>query len=389
MNSPKKKRKHILFVTESLGRGGMETVLVNISNALVQCGYFVTILCYDSNDVLKSDLDDNVSYIFKPRREFKLMNRIPHIRRYYNYKKAAWEHRVSARSLYGYFVGREHFDVEIGFYRGPSIKIVSGSKNRDSLKMAWVHTDFKLCDKRTIIGWFNSIEEAKGAYEKMNKVVCVSEQARKSFEDVIGCRKKTTTVYNLIPTEKILSKCQESCPVAKSRFTIITVGRLIPDKRQDRLLAATKRLLDEGFSFDVWIVGSGRAEEDLKKYCVENHLDNVSFLGMQDNPYKYLKKADLFVLTSRREGFAIVIPEAMACGLPVVSTKCAGPTEILKDGEYGLLVDNSSEGIYSGIKKMLENPALLEFYQKKSEERYKDFDETIIIKEIIDLFDNT
>ena len=223
---------------------------------------------------------------------------------------------------------------------------------------------------------------------KMEKIACVSNQACVSFGRVIGHSEKTVTIYNMIPVEKIYELSKRTCPVKKRKFTIITVGRLIPDKCQDRLLKAAKRLTEEGFDFDVWIVGSGRAEESLKSYCEEHHLDNVFFCGMQDNPYQYLKQADLFVLTSRREGFAIVVPEAMTCGLPVVSTKCTGPSEILNDGEYGVLVDNNTEGVYAGIKKMLVNPALMEHYRKKSKERYKDFDEDKIIKKIIDLFNN-
>lgn len=379
-------KKRVLFVTESLARGGMETVLVTISNALVKRGYDVTILCYNPLDELRKDLNPAVRYIYKPRREFKVMNRIPHIRRYYNYRKAAWEHRVSPSTLYKYYVGNEKYDVEIGFYRGPSIKIISGSTNKESIKIAWVHTDFKLCDIRTVVGWFNNLDEAKKAYGKMDKIVCVSDQAKNSFSDVIGHKDKTTTVYNMISTSMIEKLKAEPCPLKKRRFTFVTVGRLIPDKRQDRILTATKKLRDEGYKFDVWIVGGGRAEDELKGYCTANHLDNVVFTGMQDNPYKYLSQADVFVLSSYREGFAIVIPEAMACGLPVLSTRCTGPTEILNDGKYGMLVDNNSEGVYRGLKCILDGSCNLTKYVKQSFNRFEDFDEAIIIKKIIDLF---
>ena len=378
--------KKILFVTESLVRGGMETVLVTVSNALSQQGFDVTILCYDPRDDLRHDLESSVRYIYKPRREFNLMNKIPHIRRYYNYRKAAWEHRSSALTLYRYYVGNEKYDVEVGFYRGPAIKIVSGSPNKHSTKIAWVHTDFKLCDPRTIIGWFNSMDEAKVAYGKMDKIACVSNQARKSFAEVIGYKEKTTTVYNMISETKIDKLKKEQCPLVKKRFTFITVGRLIPDKRQNRILASTKRLREEGYEFDVWIIGGGRAEDELKSYCIVNHLDNVVFTGMQDNPYKYLNQADVFVLSSYREGFAIVIPEAMACGLPILSTKCTGPTEILNGGEFGILVSNDEDGIYQGMKSVLDNKDCLGYYRQQSLKRYHRFDENVIIEEIIGLF---
>lgn len=381
-------KKRVLFVTESLARGGMETVLVTISNALVKRGYDVTILCYNPLDELRKDLNPAVRYIYKPRREFKVMNRIPHIRRYYNYRKAAWEHRVSPSTLYKYYVGNQKYDVEIGFYRGPSIKIISGSTNKESIKIAWVHTDFKLCDIRTVIGWFNNLDEAKTAYGKMDRIVCVSNQAKNSFSEVIGHKDKTTTVYNMISTSKIEKLKVEPCPLIKRRFTFVTVGRLIPDKRQDRILTAAKKLRDEGYKFDVWIVGGGRAEDELKGYCTANHLDNVVFTGMQDNPYKYLSQADVFVLSSNREGFAIVIPEAMACGLPVLSTRCTGPIEILNDGEFGLLVNNDDESIYNGMKSVLENKDNLLYYKSQSMKRFHSYENDLVINDLINLFNN-
>ncbi len=386
-NADKITKKRILFVTESLARGGMETVLVSIANCLAEKGFDVTILCYDPRNELVSDLSSDVRYIYKPRKEFPILQKTPYIKRFYTYKKAVWEHRTSARSLYKYYVGNKNYDVEIGFYRGPSIKIVSGSTNKKSKKLAWVHTDLRLCNPKTILGWFNNIEDVKTAYSKMNGIVCVSEQAKQSFIETIGHPEKAKTVYNLIPSERIIEKSNEVPPLKRKKFTLITVGRLIPDKRQDRLLSATKRLRNEGYDFDVWIVGGGVSENELKKYCSENNLDNVVFTGMQSNPYSYMKEADLFVLTSRREGFALVVPEAMACGLPILSTACTGPTEILNNGEYGILVENSSEGIYGGIKAVLDNPESLKHFKEKSKRRFSDFDKEKIIREIIALFD--
>ena len=379
-------RKNILFVTESLARGGMETVLVTLANALAKREHTVTVICYNPCHDLVGDLDTHVNYIYKPRKEFKLIRKIPHIRKKYNYRKATWEHRASATALYRYYVGDEKYDVEIGFYRGPAIKIVSGSTNKNSIKLAWVHTDFKICDKSTIVGWFNNLDEAKKAYGKMDRIACVSDQAKNSFSDVIGHKDKTVTVYNMISTSEIEKLKTEPCPIKKKRFTFVTVGRLIPDKRQDRILSATKKLCDEGYQFDVWIVGGGRCEDELKEYCKTHSLNNVLFMGMQDNPYKYLSQADMFVLSSHREGFAIVIPEAMACGLPVLSTKCTGPTEILKNGEYGLLVENSDNGVYKGMKDTLDDPSMIDKYKTKSEKRYLDFDEYAIMPKIIELF---
>lgn len=387
MKKSNKNTKKILFVTDSLACGGMETVLVTISNILSDKDYDVTIVCCNPRNELLSKLNKKIHYIYKPQREFPIMQKIPHIRRYFNYRKAAWEHRASAQKLYKYYIGKEKYDVEIGFFRGPFIKIVSGSTNKKSKKLAWVHTDFKLCNPKSITNWFNNMNEVKSAYDKMDNIVCVSDKARESFNEVIGLKEKSTTVYNLIPSNKIIEKSFEEIPLKKNKFTLITVGRLIPDKRHDRLLSAIKKLNEEGYDFDVWIVGYGPCENELKKYCEDNKMENVLFTGIQSNPYSYMRNADLFILTSYREGFPLVIPEAMACGLPVLSTACTGSTEALKNGNFGILVDNSSECVYNGIKYILDNKEILRDYRKKSQERYMDFDEETIIKEIIDLFD--
>jgi len=382
----KENKKRILFVAQTLACGGAETVLVNIANNLSRRGYSVTILCYEKAEALVPSLDSNVRYIYRPRREFPVLRKIPYIKRFYKYKKAVWEHRASAKGLYKYYVGKEKFDVEVGFLRGAAIKIVSGSTNKKSKKFAWVHTDFKLCNPNSIMGWFNNYTEVITAYSKMDKIFCVSDKARESFNEVIGLKERTETLYNLIPSEKIIKKSYEEIPLNKNKFTVVTVGRLIPDKCHERLLSAAKKLTDEGYDFDVWIVGSGVNEEHLKNYCTDNNILNVTFTGMQLNPYPYMRKADLFVLPSLREGFALVIPEAMACGLPVLSTACTGPTEILDNGKYGVLVDNNDDSIYDGLKNILDNPECLEIYRKKSAERYQDFDEKIIIEKILLLF---
>lgn len=378
--------KRILFVMESLARGGAEVLLVTIANALSNLNFEVTILCYKPANELLDSLNGTVKYLYVPQKKFLIVDKLPVVQRFYNRQKATWEHRASPKKLYKYYVGNQKFDVEIGFIRGPSIKIISGSNNRFSKKIAWVHTDFEVCNPKSITSGFRNFSDVKLAYSKMNSIVCVSNNVRKSFQKVIGNVSNVLTIYNLISVDRIKKLKRGDCSVVKRKFTVITVGRLIPDKCQLRLLHATKKLVDEGYEFDVWIIGGGSEEKELKKYCIDYHLDNVIFFGMQDNPYVFLKQADIFLLCSKREGFAIVIPEAMTCGLPVVSTKCTGPTEILNNGEFGLLVDNSEEGVYWGMKTMMENPELLMKYKKKSLERYDDFDEKKIIKNIVELF---
>lgn len=383
--------KKVLFVTESLARGGMERVLVDLSNALASRGYSVSIVTYESTDCLKSELLSSIEYHYVKRRVFSWLKKIPVVRWLFRklLRKNGWETNASARSLYKYYVGNGKYDVEIAFYRGPSIKIISGSPNRKSRKIAWVHTDFKLCDPKSYLLFFRNLEEVREAYGTFDVISCVSKAALESFSEVIGWREKCTVVYNMVPLTKIREKGNAQPLAIKRKFTIATLGRLIPDKGVDRLLKAIARLNKDGFDFDVWIIGGGRAYDELNALARDFHLQNVVFWGMQENPYPLLKQSNLFVCSSIREGFNIALVEAMAFGLPVLSTRCTGPTEILDEGKYGLLVDNSENGLYDGIKRVLVNPDLLEAFHQKSLERCLRFCEDRIISQVIDLMGNT
>lgn len=99
----------------------------------------------------------------------------------------------------------------------------------------------------------------------------------------------------------------------------------------------------------------------------------VQLLGFKKNPYKYTKNANLFVCSSRAEGYSLALAEAMILGLPVLSTSCGGTKEILAAGKYGFLVGNSEDDIYNGIKTLLLNGQKLEYLKKMSVLRSQDF----------------
>ncbi len=127
--------KKILFVLPWLKVGGLERVQVNIANALSSRGHDVTILALNPENDLFGELDKRVKYVYKPYKPHKIMKRLPYIRHKF-YDDGMWETRASANALYKYYVGNEKYDVEIGFFRGLSIKIISGSTNKNSVKLA-------------------------------------------------------------------------------------------------------------------------------------------------------------------------------------------------------------------------------------------------------------
>ena len=145
----------------------------------------------------------------------------------------------------------------------------------------------------------------------------------------------------------------------------------------------------EGYNLKLTLVGSGEKYNELNNYIMENGLENnVSLLGYKKNPYKYIKSSDLFICSSLSEGFSLVIGEAMALGIPVVSVDCPGPNELLDYGLYGKLVKNSEDGLYNGIKELILNKDLYIKYKDKSFERAKIFSIKSFITNVENILDD-
>lgn len=378
--------KKILFILPSLTMGGLERTQVTLANALNRIGYGVTVMILDNNVELANELDESVRLVYKPYKNHP-GKKIPYIR-HKLYDDGMWETRATPGQLYKYYVGNEKFDVEIAYFHGLSVKIISGSTNREAVRLAWVHSDFK---KIRSFGFnFKNFSDVQRAYKSFDKVFCVSEQAKKSFIEIIGDTGNTEVVYNMLPAEQIRRLAQEklSFEYPASKLKLVLIGRLKDSvKGQKRLISAVSRLRAEGAEISLTLVGGGEDREDIEKE-IKNRAasDYVYTAGSQKNPYPYIKKADLLVCASYYEGFNLTVAEALILGVPVLSTECTGPVEILDGGKYGIIVENSEEGLYEGLKKLYNSPVLLKDYREKAKLRQDFFSEEKILKQITDLF---
>jgi Glycosyltransferase len=156
---------------------------------------------------------------------------------------------------------------------------------------------------------------------------------------------------------------------------IIAFGRLIPRKGFVDLIKAFHLVCSQLPSRLVFI-GEGDERQRLEELVAKLHLkESVLFLGYQENPFKFIGQSRIFVLSSHREGFANVIIEAMACGAPVISTRCpSGPDEIISDGENGLLVPvGDVDALAEAILKLLKDEPLRKRLAEAGRRRAEDF----------------
>lgn len=203
----------------------------------------------------------------------------------------------------------------------------------------------------------------KWSYREAYRVIAVSNGVADALTNELKIdRNKFTTIYNPIFSEDLVKRSQESILhpwINNAAFPLVlSVGRLTSQKDFRTLIHAFKQVLEKK-NCNLIILGEGELRPELEKLIKSLGLENnIQLLGFVDNPYAWMSHADLFVLSSIREGFGNVIVEAMACGTPIVSTDCpSGPSEILEDGKWGKLVPSgNSDLLAQSIIDSLDNP---------------------------------
>jgi glycosyltransferase involved in cell wall biosynthesis len=184
--------------------------------------------------------------------------------------------------------------------------------------------------------------------------------------------KRTQVIPNGIDASVVQRRAEDPAPpLAVSRY-FISVGRLTAQKDIATLLRAFAIARQKGLTNQLLIAGDGEQRAMLESLATDLHIESaVHFLGHISNPYPLIKHARALVLSSIWEGFAYVPIEAMALGVPVISTAClSGPVEILGDGEFGLLAPPADPtALAQAMLKIASDEALHEHFQQKSAER--------------------
>ena len=363
-------KKNIAILTTKLSNGGAERVSSVLAEKLSN-KYNVYLIVFDNSIQdykTKAHIIDLKTHITSnfAKKIFNFFKRI------YLLKKIKKEYKI---------------DCTISLLTGPNLVNILSKKN-----------------DKVIISIRNNIKE-KGKLEniinkftirKADNIVTVSEDMRKFYiENNNVPENKIISIYNTCDLDKINEASKEKIDKYKEIFkdgkVIISLGRYIEQKGQWHLIKAFSKIVEEYKNYKLVIFGRGKEKEYLQKLINELKLnENVFLLDFVSNPYKYLKKSEIFVCSSLFEGCSNSILEAMAVGLPIIATDCDyGNREILfsNNEKYGILVPvgnkkycSSEEPLtkeeielYKAMKDLIENKNLRDFYRKKSLERIEFF----------------
>ncbi len=347
----------ILFLIHDLGPGGAEKVLVNLVNNMDPQQFDITVMSLFDVGVNRQFLKPHIRYVSC----FRQM-----IRGNIHLMKL-----LTPRQLHRWLI-RDHYDIEVSYLEGPSARIISGCPHENTKLVSWIHVEQHTYSYAARA--FRTAKESTACYKRFHQTVCVSAYVKQDFLSLYPEVAPVCVLYNTIETDQIQEK--KDAPVEPGLFRdgeirLCGVGKLMPAKGFDRIARIHKRLRDEGYPVHTYLLGDGAEQSKIEGYLQENDLtDSFTLLGYQTNPYQYVAKCDLFVCASFAEGFSTAATEALIVGTPVCTVEVSGMKEMLGEhNEYGIVTENDEDALYRGIKKLLDDPALLAHYREKAAER--------------------
>lgn len=391
-------KKKLLIAVHTLQLGGVEKIVVNLLKRMDKQKYDITLLSIVDDGIFKKDVMNipgiKYKYFFKGyfkrsrndinSKFYKISTRMMNI----IWKWYLFLIKYFPKYLYKKNI-KEVYDIEIAFMEGKVAKIIANSNNKNSKKVAWIHTDIENISRKNM---FVSLDEEIDCYKKFNKIVCVSTDVKFHFCHKTGITENVVVQLNPINIKEILEKSKEPIKekMIHNGIIICAVGRLAFEKGYDRLLKVHRKLLREHINNTIWIVGEGLERARLEEYIKDNKLEeSVQLVGYTQNPYKYLKEADIFVCSSRIEGLSSTVIEAAVLDEPIITTLCSGMRDILgDDNTNALIVPNHTYNLYKGLKKLILDENLRKVFQENIKNTTQKFDINTVISSIDKLLDS-
>lgn len=368
-------KKKILFMVSSMNIGGVEKSLLSLLSVMPKEKYDITVLTLEKKggflDYIPSYITVEEAAWFKeikpiimesPQRTIKKylkenkVFKIPtFIYSYYKSKNTDNRYIYYKNILKSIPENEDEYDVAIA-YAGPTeiIDAYITHKVKAKKKIGWVHFDISK----------HKINEKlyENLYEKFDKIFTVSNEANKKLNEIIPSTvNKSEVLLNIISKELINEMAKEDINFDNEfdGVKIVTVGRLSKEKGQDLAIKALANLKKGGYKVRWYCVGEGNSREEYESLIKDNELEeDFILLGATPNPYPYIKNSDIYVQTSRHEGYCLTLAEAKCLCKPIVTTNFTGAYEQIEHGINGLIVPLNEDYIYKNVKYIMDNKSV-------------------------------
>lgn len=369
-------KKKLLFVIESLTLGGAEKSLVTLLNRMDYSRYEVDLLLFAQGGAFQELLPEQVHLLpvpayfaysgvpwSRPAEKLRHPGMLLAQLRYSAALRMGNHSHVEKAVLFWERCGNcfremeQEYDVAIAYAQGVPTFFVA-EKVKAKKKAAWINVTYQPQGRY--------LEFIRPMYEKYDVVNGVSESVAAQMRQTFGIPERKVMVMRDILDADFAMKMAQLPSQAREEMAgegvkILTVGRLANMKGHDLAIDAAKILRDAGVEFTWYAVGDGQLRKELEARIAERGLQGrFVLLGSRSNPYPYFAACDLYVQTSRFEGFGITLAEAKMFGKPIVTTNFDAVGAQFVNEQNGLIVDISPEGIAGGIARMLKDTELRE-----------------------------
>lgn len=378
--------KKVLFVNDERQMGGTSIVLENILNYIDLSSTKVDLLILHNNGNRLKNIPKEVNIIYggsffntvdlslEQVIKSKNLNLIFNKLRLTLYMKTGLikQSIINQRKK----ILEDKYDIEIAFKDGFCALFTAYGDSKK--KIHWLHSDYTRDNPNKR---YNKI--FKDLFKNFDLLVAVSNTVLKSFIDIYNYNNDKMVIPNIINIDEIKSKSNDKClGMIRGNINFISVGRLHKIKGYSRLIDVFGMLKkDKILGNNVLnIVGAGDEGKILREKITQLGLENnIKFLGEQSNPYKYIKNSDMFIVSSYSESFGLVVVESLLLGKPVIYTEIPAITEMVEPGKNSIMVDNSTIGLYNGIRRIIEDNDLFNIL-KRHASKYKYENKQIISK---------
>ena len=370
-------KKNILFSIDSLHCAGAEKSLTTLLSLIDYSKYEIDLMMFGHGGALEKllpkevnilkplkytefteiSLKDSILYTLKKGTYRMLKSRIEFSiairkKQYTNAQKARILWKKSSEVIE---YNPKKYDIAISYAQGLPTFYVADKINAKK-KFAWVNVSYRLEAEDK--------EFQSKYYAKYNKIVAVSHSAKNVFLETFPKYKDKVEVIYDINDFNLISKMSNMENGYKDNFNgirLLTIGRLANQKGYDMALDACKILKEKGINFRWYALGKGQLKSEIEEYIKKHELEEYFvLLGVKANPYPYIKDADIYVQTSRFEGFGLAIAEARMLNTPVVTTEFDAVYNQMIQGKNGLVVDMNGQAVADGILKLIEDNKLRE-----------------------------
>lgn len=340
-------KRQILFINDNLDTGGVERVLQSIVASLADADTEISIWAsHGDRASFKRAYPAASSFRKYPFWDLVCTKRFT----------PRWFYSRSLRVLFEHFLLRlKKWDVIIAMKEGPSMSFASHLRAKK--KIAWVHTDYDHFYWTRFV--FPLAEKELECMRRFDHVVCVSEAARQSVINTLGDPGCLCTLYNPIDYRAIEAAAEAvpaDCVHPVGKPLLVSVGRLSLVKRYDMLIDICAELSGK-HDFELWIIGGGEMEEELRAMLEEKNISCVKLLGARDNPHPYTKCADWMLSSSETESYGLAIQESLILGTPVLASYCPAIAETL-DSKYGIIAGTDRQALFDELDRILSHPEL-------------------------------